>query len=348
MVRVSRSTILTIAVTVVLIALFSEKLPVFASVVFGTSMLPTLRPLDIVIAVKPWVKKVRVGEIAIVEVDGVRLVHRVIEIKDGYVITKGDNNRFADPPTRIVLGVVVAIIPREAVFLTIALLAITASRPRRWLAIASAPLAGIVLASIAIMIATSTLLQSISSIVHMPHLRMLSFRTSIARTIVKLGIGNASITSARCWVEKHPAKVKVLEKNGKWLLEIAIPVSIASKLVQERSYVAFSCMVELSYRDRPYVYRMYKTENVPRAARFEVRIVDSDIAVKATATPFGLPLNATITIAGCMKTERVRTVVYTSKFIYIPWACHQTTLVRIVTRVAGTTILRVHVIQPKP
>ena len=345
MVRVDRSTILLVAVVAILVALFSGKLPVFASIVFGTSMLPTLRPLDMVIAVKPWIKSVRVGEIAIVEVDGVRLVHRVIEVKDGYVVTKGDNNRFADPPTRIVLGVVVVIVPREAIFLSIALATLTAYRPRKWLAIASAPLVGIVLASIAVMIMTSSILQSIESIVSLPHLEMRFFRTSIAVTRVGLYIGNATITSARCWVDNVAAKTRVSKVGNEWVVTIEIPIENASRLAQLRSYVAFSCVATIELRGKEYTYRMYKTESVPKVADFVVKATSRGIAIRASATPFGLPIEANITISGCSKTLRVSKELYTSKYVYVPWRCSELTLVRVETVVGGKHVLKTYVVQ---
>jgi len=95
------------------IASHAGLVPVVLSVVFGTSMLPTLHPGDIVVCAK-WVRP-RIGGIYIVVNHGVRLVHRIIAIRDHLVITKGDNNPYPDPPVPIknVVCGVVAVIPVE-------------------------------------------------------------------------------------------------------------------------------------------------------------------------------------------------------------------------------------------
>ena len=57
--------------------------------VSGGSMLPTLRPGQIVIAKKP--ARVAVGDIVVVRHDGLEKIKRVAKMQDGRIFVTGDN-----------------------------------------------------------------------------------------------------------------------------------------------------------------------------------------------------------------------------------------------------------------
>lgn len=79
--------------------------------VTGTSMLPSVRPGDVlrVVAAKP--EDVRRGEIVLFERDGRLFAHRVVE-SGARLITRGDRHRHDDPPVeaRELLGRVSAVL----------------------------------------------------------------------------------------------------------------------------------------------------------------------------------------------------------------------------------------------
>ena len=61
----------------------------------GESMLPELKHWDMIYSIKT--NDIKVGDIIIFENSkGIDVIHRVIEIKDGRYITKGDNNPWSD------------------------------------------------------------------------------------------------------------------------------------------------------------------------------------------------------------------------------------------------------------
>ena len=61
----------------------------------GDSMFPELKPWDMVYSIKT--DDIEVGDIIIFENSkGAKVIHRVIKIKDGRYITKGDNNLWSD------------------------------------------------------------------------------------------------------------------------------------------------------------------------------------------------------------------------------------------------------------
>lgn len=61
----------------------------------GDSMLPELKPWDMVYSIKT--DNIQVGDVIIFENSkGDKIIHRVIKIKDGRYTTKGDNNLWYD------------------------------------------------------------------------------------------------------------------------------------------------------------------------------------------------------------------------------------------------------------
>ncbi len=100
-----------IIVWTVLLVLFLGKtlgLPVGLMLVSGDSMKPTLNPYDLVVGVKPSFEGgVDVGDIVVVVIPRgdwrtTGIIHRVISLFEdngvSYVVTRGDNVRFSDPP----------------------------------------------------------------------------------------------------------------------------------------------------------------------------------------------------------------------------------------------------------
>jgi signal peptidase I len=111
------------AAVLILVLLFSGKLiglPVALVIVYGSSMWPTLKTFDLLVALSPRLtgERVKVGDIVIYCMPGTWntacTVHRVISIRDGVVVTKGDAVEYPDPPVRLsdVKYVVVARVPR--------------------------------------------------------------------------------------------------------------------------------------------------------------------------------------------------------------------------------------------
>lgn len=66
----------------------------------GTSMLPLLRPKDIVYY-KKSLGKIRVNDLVLIKKNGILLTHRVIYASKKYVITAGDNNNHYDGKTKV-------------------------------------------------------------------------------------------------------------------------------------------------------------------------------------------------------------------------------------------------------
>jgi len=91
--------------------------PVTLLLVSGDSMLPTYRTGDLVLGVATYLDGYRVGD-AVVWFATVThgVIHRVVNVSDNYVVTKGDNNPISDPPVPKdwVKYVAVLWIPREA------------------------------------------------------------------------------------------------------------------------------------------------------------------------------------------------------------------------------------------
>jgi len=344
-VRVRFETLIVVSLAVVASLLFSGVLPIFASVVIGTSMLPTLKPLDVVIAVKPWLKRVHVGDIAIVKIDDVRLVHRVIRIEDGLVVTKGDNNAFPDPPTKHVLGVVILVIPREAVVLTLIALAIIGLRPfaSTWLAKALAPLVGVVLSAVIVSsIGSLMVLHPLSNLVSMPSLRVEMFRSNATTTIIDI-VTNASPTDIKCWVNGFRATATLGTRNEHIAIVVRVPTRLAMDIVQHFNYVRVKCVVAMRFRGKPFEYRMFVAQNIPLTMEFRVRYEGGKLLIEPVRTPLNAPLAINVTISGCSKTVRlVNRVAVVGNPLTVPWNCDMLTLVKISSVVAGHPMLRVY------
>ncbi|MEM0472800.1 MAG: signal peptidase I [Sulfolobales archaeon] len=87
-------------------------LPVFIALVASGSMIPALQPLDMVVAAR---EDYGVGDIVIwCSTPMYCVIHRVVEIRNDVVITRGDANPAPDPPIRpsLVRGVAILVIPR--------------------------------------------------------------------------------------------------------------------------------------------------------------------------------------------------------------------------------------------
>ena len=98
----------------VLVAIVSKLLPVpFGIFIVPTrSMVPVIHPGDMVIV---YGKHARVGDIVVWCTSALYcVVHRLIEIRDGVIVTKGDANPVPDNPVPVsrLKGKVVAIVPR--------------------------------------------------------------------------------------------------------------------------------------------------------------------------------------------------------------------------------------------
>ena len=82
-----------------------------AAVVLTGSMEPTIRVNDVIlVAERPVYAE---NEIAVYQSGNILVVHRILEISDGMVTTKGDANNAADAPVELsaVKGKVVGVIP---------------------------------------------------------------------------------------------------------------------------------------------------------------------------------------------------------------------------------------------
>lgn len=76
---------------------------IFCSRMTGESMLPTLKPNDMIFFIKT--NNIHVGNIIIYKHStGIDVIHRVIDIKDESYITKGDNNEWYDWTENITQG----------------------------------------------------------------------------------------------------------------------------------------------------------------------------------------------------------------------------------------------------
>jgi len=90
--------------------------PVALLLVSGNSMLPTYRTGDLVLGVAAYLAGYRVGDIVVwYTTYTYGVIHRVFNISDSYVITKGDSNPIPDPPVpkEWIRYVAVLRIPRE-------------------------------------------------------------------------------------------------------------------------------------------------------------------------------------------------------------------------------------------
>lgn len=96
-----------VAVTLCLLGWRHLHLPVCFGFVTGTSMVPSLLPGDFVVGVRG---KPAAGDVVVFESPNGRLVvHRVVRVGDGWVLTKGDNCEIPDdpvPPERVLCVVV--------------------------------------------------------------------------------------------------------------------------------------------------------------------------------------------------------------------------------------------------
>jgi len=90
--------------------------PIALFVVSGNSMLPVYRTGDIVLGVAVYLSGYSVGDVVVWYATFTHgVIHRVYNVTDGYVVTKGDNNPLPDPPVPkgFVKYRVVALVPRE-------------------------------------------------------------------------------------------------------------------------------------------------------------------------------------------------------------------------------------------
>jgi signal peptidase I len=83
----------------------------------GCSMLPALRPGDIVRVERCDAGAVRIGEIVQIVLDGQLVCHRLIEIKNDRFITQGDANCHVDPEIGApqILGLVTSVLRKRQV-----------------------------------------------------------------------------------------------------------------------------------------------------------------------------------------------------------------------------------------
>ncbi|WP_440059632.1 signal peptidase I [Thermogladius sp. 4427co] len=85
-------------------AIRSGFFPVAASIVSGYSMYPSLKPGDLVLAVSTSLAGFSRGDVVIYCYSWANcIIHRVIEVGEGVVVTKGDYNPAPDPPIPISL-----------------------------------------------------------------------------------------------------------------------------------------------------------------------------------------------------------------------------------------------------
>lgn len=124
--REAAADVLAYAVAVALFLLFFGRfigLPLFLAAIVSPSMEPTIRVGDVVVVQRgtPY----GVGDVIMwCSSPFYCVVHRVIELGSTYVITKGDANPVPDLPISLssVVGKVVAVIPREALLVTVVLI----------------------------------------------------------------------------------------------------------------------------------------------------------------------------------------------------------------------------------
>ncbi len=110
--------------------------PLVLVLVSGPSMEPTLRPLDLTVCVRVRDGDVGVGDIVVWYASPiVGTIHRVVEVRGDFIVTKGDANPRPDPPVPIswVKYRVIGVIPREAwIPLALGGLALYSWRRRLW------------------------------------------------------------------------------------------------------------------------------------------------------------------------------------------------------------------------
>ena len=119
---------ITYSIVITLFLLFFGRflgLPVFLAAIVSPSMEPAIKVGDIVAVQRgaPY----GVGDVIMwCSSPFFCVVHRVVEVGRGYVVTKGDSNPVPDlpVPASAVVGKVVAVFPREAVVLIVSLVAI--------------------------------------------------------------------------------------------------------------------------------------------------------------------------------------------------------------------------------
>ncbi len=96
------------------------------SIIMTDSMKPTINPGDIVIVIPKYLhKNIDVGDIVLYKITlpsnkTIMVLHRVIDIDDSFIITKGDNRDFRDPwkvPYDNIIGVFIFRIPRCGTFM---------------------------------------------------------------------------------------------------------------------------------------------------------------------------------------------------------------------------------------
>ncbi len=113
--RARKSAIASATVLAFILLMFLGRIlgmPVAIIIVSGRSMQPTLWVGDLVVGIRG---SFRVGDIVVWCLRPTFcVIHRVISVRDGYVVTKGDNNPAPDPPVprSLVRYRVVAVIPR--------------------------------------------------------------------------------------------------------------------------------------------------------------------------------------------------------------------------------------------
>jgi len=90
-------TSLLLSVTVGANAAYGEP-PVVRSQLHGFSMYPTIKSGEFIVYRHTSVSDLKTGDIVVFvdTVSGERVCHRVVEIEDGKIKSKGDNNRFRD------------------------------------------------------------------------------------------------------------------------------------------------------------------------------------------------------------------------------------------------------------
>jgi signal peptidase I len=132
------------ALGLVIILLFSGKLmglPIALVMVYGSSMEPSLKSFDLLVAVSPHIigRGVKVGDIVMYCIRGTLntacIVHRVVEVRDGVVVTKGDAVKVPDPPVRLndIRYIVVARVPRLYIAALLVPVLVLAFRSYVWL-----------------------------------------------------------------------------------------------------------------------------------------------------------------------------------------------------------------------
>jgi signal peptidase len=112
MIRLIPIALLVVLVVYSLLMLFDLHTPILIAT--GMSMSPTINAGDVLILDKPDILLIDEDDIIAYRGNDSIIVHRVIEVRDGYLITKGDNNQSSDTPVskEDYVGRVVYTIPR--------------------------------------------------------------------------------------------------------------------------------------------------------------------------------------------------------------------------------------------